>query len=125
MSNELLRVPGRLFRENFAKSYSEKDLDRLKSEHIDTLIEIDYLEQKLKAFQDQIKEQLKPLKEKAKELLPVVKTGQQIVNQDVYYDIDDELAVINFIDPQTSEVIGKRKMTREERSPIFTNENQF
>lgn len=121
MSNELLRIPGRQFRESFTKQYNDEELATLRVKHIDLLVEIDTLQRELKDFTDSIKEQLKPLIEESKKLLPIVKNGQEFVSQDVFYDIDEELATINFIDPNTSEVIGKRKMTREERLPLFTN----
>jgi hypothetical protein len=120
--SDLLRIPGRQFRESFTKQYNDDELANLRVKHIDTLVEINTLEMKLKAFTDDIKEQLKPLKKEAERLLPIVKSGQEFVSQDVFYDIDESLATINFIDPETSEVIGKRKMTREERSPLFTND---
>jgi hypothetical protein len=121
MSNELLRIPGRQFRESFTKQYNDEELAALRVKHIDILVEVDTLQRELKDFTDSIKEQLKPLIEESKKLLPIVKNGQEFVSQDVFYDIDEELATINFIDPNTSEVIGKRKMTREERLPLFTN----
>lgn len=120
--SDLLRIPGRQFRESFTKQYNDDELATLRVKHIDTLVEINTLEMELKAFTDDIKEQLKPLKKEAERLLPIVKSGQEFVSQDVFYDIDESLATINFIDPETSEVIGKRKMTREERSPLFTND---
>jgi uncharacterized FlaG/YvyC family protein len=117
---DLVRIPGRRYHEQYLKEYSDEEVAEMNAEFVEKSVELNRLETEKKEFNDSIKDQMGPIKESLKRLLPILDTKSEVISQEVEYAVNDNLGIIEFIDPNSGEVVGNRKLRSEERLPLLT-----
>ena len=118
---DLLRIPGRVHYETYKKEYTDEELNQIRAEFVTRSAELYRLEEEKKEITDKFKARMKPIKDEVTRLLPICDKGYEIVSSEVTYHVDDEMGIIEFIDPETGDVIGNRKLKKKKKVPLLTN----
>lgn len=119
---EYLRLANRTTTETYRKEFTDEELVKLRAEFVAESYELSLVEAEMKQQMDEFKEEIKAKKEVVKRLLPIVRNGYEIVTGDVRPVYNDEEGIVEFYDPNSSDLVGSRKQKAEERLSLFTKE---
>lgn len=84
----------------YTSDFSDSDMDEMRKELGEIDIEIDDKDEAKKAYMQQLRDELKPLKERKKELLSDIKRGYQEITEKCYKFIDRDKGVIEIYNKQ-------------------------
>ena len=121
---DLLRLPGRRYNETYRKDFSEDELVQLRAEFVEKSKEAFKMEEEKKEFMDDWKENMKPIKTELDRLLPIASNGYEMVTKEVEYFVNDDLGIVEFVDPETGDIVGDRKLRNEEKLPLINQINE-
>lgn len=102
--------------ENFSymRKFSPEEISEMKDTLTSKVIEVKRLESELKAYNDSIKQQMKPEKESINTLAVNLKNKAKLVTESCYVEFDRESGIA-YIYNTDGEQVGHRAMTIEER----------
>lgn len=103
----------------YTSDFSEVDMDEMRKELGEIDIEIDDKDEAKKAYMQQLRDELKPLKERKKELLSDIKRGYQEITEKCYKFIDRENGVIEIYNKQGELVKTRPIGAKEQQRTIF------
>ena len=106
---------------DYHKSFESDELAQKKTDFANKSIRIAALEEEIKDFKDKIGEELKPLREEAKELLSDIKAKGQMVHEKCYLFLDEEERMVGYYNAE-GVLVQSRPATRDElQKTIFAD----
>lgn len=105
----------------YTSDFSETDMDEMRKELGEIDIEIDDKDEAKKAYMQQLRDELKPLKERKKELLSDIKRGYQEITEKCYKFIDRDNGVIEIYNKQ-GELVKTRPIGAKEAQRTIIEE---
>lgn len=98
---------------DYHKPFDAEELAQKKTELSDTCIRINDLEEDIKAYREQVNEELKPLKTQRQGLLEDIKAKGRMVKEKCYLFIEQEDKMACFYNAEGT-LVSSRPATREE-----------
>lgn len=106
---------------DYHKSFESDELAQKKTDFANKSIRIAALEEEIKDFKDKIGEELKPLREEAKDLLSDIKAKGQMVHEKCYLFLDEEERMVGYYNAEGI-LVQSRPATRDElQKTIFAD----
>lgn len=105
----------------YTSDFSEDDMDGMRKELGEIDIAIDDKDEAKKAYMDQLRDELKPLKERKKELLSDIKRGYQEITEKCFKFIDRDKGVIEIYNRQ-GELVKTRPIGAKEQQRTIMEE---
>ncbi len=105
----------------YTSDFSDTGMDEMRKELGEIDIEINDKDEAKKAYMQQLRDELKPLKERKKELLSDIKRGYQEITEKCYKFIDRENGVIEIYNRQ-GELVKTRPIGAKEQQRTIMEE---
>lgn len=105
----------------YTSDFSDTDMDEMRKELGEIDIGINDKDEAKKAYMQQLRDELKPLKERKKELLSDIKRGYQEITEKCYKFIDRENGVIEIYNRQ-GELVKTRPIGAKEQQRTIMEE---
>jgi hypothetical protein len=99
--------------QTYAKPLTQEELDKERIDFTQKAIEVNALEEELKAVKERFAEELKPMREEMKEMMHTLKTRQRVVKGRVFTLKDFTTGMLGVYDDR-GDLISSRRMTPEE-----------
>lgn len=95
--------------------FTPDQMDEMRKNHTDELIELDNIEEEIKALKERHAPRIKEIKCSAKDTRGLLKRKYHYVQRECFLEPDYTDGVMNYVDCENAEVLQTRKLKPEEK----------